>query len=319
MLLSRVAEAVYWTGRYLERAESTARILKVHTELFLDLPKAAGIGWTPLLAISGSQSEFEELYRHAYEEDVLCFLAADARNRSSIVSCLAQARENMRTTRAIFPRELWEALNHLHLVTAETCEDAVPRRTRLRWLESLLADTQRLTGTMAGAMIHDDAYSFLRLGRHIERADMTTRVLDVGAATLTGGGDELSPYADITWMSVLKSVSAYQSYRRKVQSRVKGPDVLSFLLQDPQFPRSVEHCLIEVARCLADLPHHEPATAVCAGAQAMVTEAKVKALAWDGLHEFVDDLQLELDRLHDHVITSYFRTDETVPELLASA
>ncbi len=320
MLLSRVAEAVYWTGRYLERAEATARIIKVHTELFLDLPKAAGVTWTPLLAITGSATPFEELYDSTdNEEDIVCFLAADGRNSSSIVASLARARENMRTTRPVFPRELWEALNNLYLITIENCEDAVPRRSRLAWLDALLADCQRLSGTMAGTMSHDDAYAFLSIGRYLERADMTTRVLDVRAGTLTSAGDELRPYADLTWMSVLKSLSAYQMYRRKVQSRVRGADALQFLLQDPQFPRSVEHCLIEVSRYLLELPNHEHPMTAAAGAQVLVGDAKVKSLAWDGLHDYTDALQVQLDAVHELVATTYFGTSASTQVMLASA
>jgi uncharacterized alpha-E superfamily protein len=322
MLLSRAAEAVYWTGRYLERAESTARIIKVHTELFLDLPKAAGVGWSPLLGITGSIDGFERLYTtadRATEEDVVCFLAADSRNPGSIVSSLAQARANIRATRPIFPRELWEGLNQLYLLTVETCDDAVPRRSRLSWLETLLGDCQRLTGTMAGAMSHDDAYSFMRIGRHIERADMTARVLEVRAGVLTGVGDELLPYADVTWMSVLKSLCAYQMYRRQVQSRVRGADALRFLLQDPQFPRSVEHCLIEITHCLQELPRHEAALASCADAKALVADARVKTLAWDGLTDYTDELQVRLDELHTVMSDLYFRADHTTQVMLATA
>jgi uncharacterized alpha-E superfamily protein len=323
MLLSRAAEAVYWTGRYLERAESTARIIKVHTELYLDLPRSAGLGWDPLLAITGSAEEHEALYPRAdkvsSEEDIVSFLTADSRNPSSIVASLAAARENMRTTRPIFPRELWEALNNLFLLTSENSEEAVPRRTRLRWLDGVLADCQRLTGVMAGTMSHDDAYSFLRIGRHIERADMTTRVLDVRAGEMAAGGEDLRPFTDLTWMSVLKSLSAYQMYRRKVQSRVTGPDALRFLLQDPQFPRSVEYCLVGISRLLLELPRHEAAMATCAAAETLVADAKVKALAWDGLHEYVDDLQLELDTLHGHLAETYFTVDAPAQVMLATA
>jgi uncharacterized alpha-E superfamily protein len=319
MLLSRVAEAVYWTGRYLERAETTARILKVHTELFLDLPRSAGVGWSPLLAITGSHDHFDELYPSTNEEDVVCFLAADGRNAGSIVASLAAARENIRTTRPVFPRELWEALNNLYLLTVENCEDAVPRRSRLAWLEGVLADCARLCGTMEGTMSHDDAYSFLRIGRHLERADMTTRVLDVRASTLTSAGEDLRPYADITWMSVLKSLSAYQMYRRKVQSRVRGADVLKFLLQDSQFPRSIDHCLIEISRSLLELPRHESAMAACAEAEVHVNDAKVQALAWDGLHDYTDTLQVHLDTLHGLLSDTYFQADEATVAMLATA
>lgn len=324
MLLSRAAEAAYWTGRYLERAESTARIVKVHTELYLDLPRSAGMSWDPLLAITGSTADFDARYHRrdgaaSAEEDIVCFLTADSRNPSSVVASLAAARENVRTTRPVFPRELWEALNTLFLVASENAEEAVPRRTRLRWLDEVVADCQRLTGIMAGTMSDDDAHSFLRIGRHIERADMTTRVLDVRAGEMAVGGDDLRPYSDLTWMSVLKSLAAYQMYRRKVQSRVTGPEALGFLLQDPQFPRSVECCLVGMARLLLELPRHEAAMATCAAAETLVADAKVRALAWDGMHEYVDDLQLGLDALHASLADTYFVSEAPARVMLATA
>jgi len=321
MLLSRVAETVYWAGRYLERAEGTARIIKVHTEQFLDMPKEAASGWEPLLAITGSREEFAELHPEATEEHVLQFLVADPENPSSILAALAQSRENMRTTRPVFPREAWEALNGLYLQAAETSEDAVPRRRRLAWLDTVIADCQRLTGLLVGCMSQDEAYLFLRIGRHVERSDMTTRVLDVQAGTLLAqrGGD-LDAYSDMGWMSVLKSLSAYQMYRRKVQTRVRGAEVLRFLLQDPQFPRSVEHSLTKISVSMLELADHDAPMARCAAAQQLVEEAKVRSLAFEGLHDYVDELQQRIGAIHESVGATYFQRAQPVPQpALASA
>jgi len=180
---------------------------------------------------------------------------------------------------------------------------------------------QRLTGLLAGSMNHDDTYQFLRIGRHIERADMTTRVLDVRAATLLDGRlDTQHAFADIQWMQVLRSLSAHQMYRRTVQTRVLGPDALRFLLQDPQFPRSVLHCLTEIGGCLHTLPRHDAAQAQCAEAQRLLSDARPKTLAWDGLHEFVDDVQVGLAGINDALTQTYFRADTAgSPPLLATA
>ena len=197
MLLSRVADALCWVGRYLERVESTARIVCSHTELFLDLPKEAGVTWAPLLAITGSFAPFDERYADRSEEHVVAFLLADTANPGSVVSSLALARENMRTTRGSFPREAWELLNGLHHRAQVECADAIGRRHRVAWLGGVVGDLQRLTGMLAGAMTQDEAYAFFRMGRHLERADMTTRVLDVRAGTLMDGSSTISPYASL--------------------------------------------------------------------------------------------------------------------------
>jgi len=310
MLLSRLAESVYWTGRYLERAEGTARVLASHTELFLDLPKEAGITFAPLLFVTGSEDEFALVQDTSSEEHVVAWLASDPRNPGSVLSCLERARQNLRSTRALFPREAWEVLNHLYLCAAEGTDEVIGRRSRLTWLDEVVTDVQRLTGLLAGSMSHDDTYQFLRIGRHIERADMTTRVLDVRAATLLDGRlDTQRAFADVQWMQVLRSLSAHQMYRRTVQTRVLGPDALRFLLQDPQFPRSVSHCLAQIAGCLDTLPRHEATQARCADTQRLVTEARAKTLAWDGLHEFVDEVQLGLAEINTTLTQTYFRAD----------
>jgi len=318
MLLSRVAEAVYWAGRYVERAETTSRIVKVQTELYLDLPRSAGLDWAPLLAVTGSADGFAE-GAELNEEQVIEFLLADPDNRGSVIASLGQARENMRTTRSVFPREAWEALNELYHWTRDTCDDAVPRRSRLQWTEHVMAECQRLIGILAGTMTHDAAYSFMRIGRHVERADMTSRVLDVQAGTLLAQA-EGEPYADLTWMAVLKSVAGYQMYRRSVQSGVQGPEVLRFLLQDTLFPRSVQHCLYEIARDLLVLSHNDAVMGSCARAQLYVEQARVRSLAWDGLSPYVDGLEVHLDSLHASLSDTYFQVQpQSTPLARASA
>lgn len=307
MLLSRVAERVYWAGRYLERAEATARIVKTHTEMYLDLPRSAGMTWAPLLAITGADHDFAELGNHPTEESVIAFLTFDGRNPGSLVASLNRARENMRTTRGVFPREAFEILNDLFLTAAETSEDVVHRRERIRWMDRVIADCQHLGGLLAGTMTRDEVLSFLRIGSHLERADMTTRVLDVRAGSLMAAGDRLGAYGEVAWMGVLKSVAAYQAYRRTVQAGIHGPEALRFLLQDPKFPRSVEHCLVEIATLLRDLSDHDAAVEACAAAQRMVESAKVRTLAWDGLHDYVDALQERIGAVHDELERTYFQ------------
>jgi uncharacterized alpha-E superfamily protein len=310
VLLSRVAEAVYWTGRYLERAETTARIIKVHTELYLDLPKSAGIGWTPLLAVTGSEEAYGLAHDGADEDRVVSFLVSSDENPGSLLASLAAARENLRVTRAVFPRETWETLNALYVDAADTCAHAISRRTRLRWTDEVVAGCQRISGALAGTMSHDAAYSFLRLGSHLERADMTTRVLDVRAGMPDDGpAQQEQPYADLLWMSVLRSLGAQQMYRRSVQNRVWGADVLRFLLRDRTFPRSFLHCLDAMENCLGFLPNAELARAACIAAAQHVEGSRTTSLSWGGLHDYVDELQLDLVRINDSLCDTYFHRE----------
>ncbi len=321
--MSRVAESVYWAGRYLERAEATARLIKVHTELFLDLPRSAGVGWLPLLAVTGSAEPFSAQHdldrgdaasddvvggNHAGEDEVVAFMASDPDNPSSIVASIALARANLRVTRALLPAASWEVLNQLHLWAIDSAEQAVDRRTRLAWTDSVIRQCQLLCGLLSGTMSHDETYAFLEAGRFLERADMTTRVLDVQAGILVGQmDDELRPYADVTWMSVLRSLSGQQMFLRTTRSGLSGPEALRFLLTDPQFPRSVEHCIIEVSRALLEVPRCDEPMSGCADVQRLLVDADVDALAEGGLHEYVELLQDGIADLHGLLVGTFFQ------------
>jgi uncharacterized alpha-E superfamily protein len=312
MLLSRIAESVYWAGRYLERAEATARLIKVQTELFLDLPRSAGVGWTPLLAVTGSGEDFLDRQREAgeaiEEDDVIGFLAVDGDHPGSIIVSLAQARHNLRITRSLHPRDAGEAINQLFLWATDSRAQAVDRRTRLMWMDGVIRRCQLLTGIASGTMTHDDCYSFLEIGCFVERADMTTRVLDVQAHILLSQQDpDVQPYADVTWMGVLRSLEAGQAVRRQVPGAgSSGFDALGILLKDPQFPRSVEHCLTQVSRSLLELPRYDEPMAGCAAAQKILEGLDVRELSGAGLHDVVDSLQEGIAYLHDLVAETYF-------------
>lgn len=319
MLLSRVAESVYWAGRYLERAEATARLVKVHTELFLDLPKSAGIGWTPLLAVTGTHEAFTDGHEVADEDEIIHFICGDEANSSSIISSVISARNNLRVARALLPRSSWEIVNELFLITTGSPRRAVDRRTRLEWLGEVIHRCQWLSGLLAGSMSHDDAFCFLEVGRFLERADMTTRVIDVQAGILQAGTDDTrATFADVTWVSALKSVGAHQMFLRTARTGISGTEAMKFLLTDHRFPRSVEFCLVELSRALLELPRHELPMAACAAAQRLLEDSDLGSLTPIGMHECVDDLQQALSTVHGELVTSYFEMTFTT-ELLASA
>jgi len=312
MLLSRVAENIYWAGRYLERAEATARLVKTHTGLFIDLPRSAALGWTPLLAVTGSAEIYEEEHIGTSEDEIVTFLLADAAHIGSVVNSVSRAREALRATRALVPQRSWEIVNEMHIWTHDTCVDGVDRRARLGWTEDVIRWCNLLSGSLLATMTRDDAYSFLQIGTFVERADMTTRVLDVQAGILMADqARNLHPYSDLTWLAVLRSLGAEQMFRRASGGLVSGVDAVQFLLRDPSFPRSVEHCLIEVSRWLLELPNHERPMAGCADVQRHLDKVNETDLTADALHAVVDDLQKGLGSLHDSVHDTFL----TVPSL----
>ncbi|MBL8774528.1 MAG: alpha-E domain-containing protein [Acidimicrobiales bacterium] len=307
MLLSRVAENAYWVGRYLERAEATARLVKTHTELFLDLPKSAGLTWAPLLAVTGSDADYHLVHDHPSEEEVVSFLLADPLNPGSVVRSVEQAREDLRVTRTMVPRRTWETLNELHLWVRDTRREGIGRTGRLAWCEEVIRRCHLVAGSIYATMNRDDTYSFLEIGRFVERADMTTRVLEVEADILMAVPDGgLRPFVDVTWLAALRSLGAEQMYRRATGGVVHGADAVRFLLFEPQFPRSVEHCLIGVSRWLLELPRQEVPMTECAALERRLGAIDPTSGGADELLRVVDDLQRGLNLLHDALGATYF-------------
>ncbi|MDQ2696463.1 MAG: alpha-E domain-containing protein [Pseudomonadota bacterium] len=306
-MLSRVAQNIYWMARYVERAENTARLVNVNANLLLDLPRNTAFGWEPLIYITGSDELFFQHYETPDEAGVVRFLLGDRRNPGSILSSLAAARENLRTTRDVVPRESWEQINDLYFYVRDFSERGIARRARYDFLKRVILGCQQIAGLLAGTMSRTPAYDFIRLGRYLERADMTTRILDVRSANLLPRqAEELTPFESIQWMSVLRSLSAYQMYRQQVRVRVRGLDVLKFLLQNPLFPRTVCHCLNGLETCLRELPRNAAALDSVRRLGKTIAEAQVRELASAGLHEFIDDLQIGLGEIHERIATTYF-------------
>lgn len=310
MLLSRVADHLFWGARYLERAQDTARVVRTFTEVLLDLPVGVASSWEPLLAIAGSREEFDRGHRRAGESDVVRFLVADPANLGSVVGSIALARENLRTTREVLPREAWQAINDLYLYTGRDGESGVDRRSRARFLARVISETQQLDGIIDACMLRDEAYEMWRLGQALERADMTTRVLGVRAAALLDAQGGAGQYGEVQWMGVLRSVSGMQMYQRATRGPIDGAGVVRFLVFDDQFPRSVAGSLRQIRASLSRLPRPER-TMPAADSIAEVL-AGLQAGADDGaaLDAAMDHVQLALAALNDRVYDTFVRAAE---------
>ena len=312
MLLSRVAERVYWQSRYLERAENTARLLSVFSTLMMDLPPKTKLGWHSLIEISGSTESFYEKYKVAQERSVMRYLWAD-NNGYSVSSMLVMARENARTTREIMPTEAFEHINTLYHFTKDNSLIGEKPGARHALLEEIIVSCQQLTGLLSGTLSRDDTYTFIALGRSLERADMTTRIVDVGSGNLLPGltsedssQHSLEPYENILWMNILRSQSAYQMYRQHVQEIVNAKDVVEFLIKNPDFPRSVFHNLEDIKAMLKTLPRHGKASTQVNKALRAVRSADIAALLEKGLLEHIDLMQIEIGQIHDKIAQTWF-------------
>lgn len=306
-MLSRVAEHLYWMARYLERAENTARLISVNSNLILDLPKNIRPGWESLIAITGSHDLYWEHHTVTGEGSVLRFLIGDERNPASILCSLKFARENARTTRDIIPREAWEQINDLYLRATDRLADGLSARRRFGYLKDVILGVQQLAGITAGTMSHDAGYEFYRLGCNLERADMTTRILDVRYKDYESDQAEaLKPFENILWMSVLKSLTAYQMYRRHRQAAVQRRDVVDFLLKDEAFPRAVRFCVCEMEACLRNLPRSEAPLGLLGPVERHIAVCSSATLKLQHLHEFIDELQIRLGDVHTAIHACYF-------------
>lgn len=309
LLLSRVAENAYWAGRYLERAEGTARLIRSHSDLIIDLPRRATLGWRPLLALLGIESVETAGQADPTEEAVVQRLTSDATEPSSVLASIEALHHNLRVTRSVMPVEAAEVLTELRGFALETADQAVDRRVRTDWLTSIIRRCQTLGGILVDTMSHDDAFCFFTVGRQLERADMTSRVLDVQASLLTGTCDEaLEPYLDISWFAALRSVSALEAFRRS--GAPSTPEAMvAFLLHDGKCPRSVEACLVETGRWLLEIPGHGDAMARCAATQRLLDEAVPAELVESGLHTFSDALQLSVAEIDTAIGETWFSTE----------
>jgi uncharacterized alpha-E superfamily protein len=304
-MLSRVARRVYWMARYIERAENTARLVNTYHFLLLDLPRGTRVGWDILPVITGGYNQFSERYQRHDERNTVKFLLADSNNPSSLINSIAFARENCRTSREVLPGHAWEQLNELKLYADAHITDALPRRGRFEILTEIIHRCQQLTGLLAGTMTHDHGYDFIRIGRNLERSDMSTRVVDVGALSLQGAEDNSG--LDIhVWTSMLKALNAYQMYRKDVQIGVHCSDVVSFLLQNDYYPRSVAHCLDQVEECLGDLPLHKDTLAPLREVRRRVNRLKPGKLNANSLHAEVDRLQVGFSDIHKKIRETWF-------------
>lgn len=316
MLLSRVADSLYWGARYLERAEDTARIVRSYTELVIDLPTSALSTWEPLLAVAGSSVLFEQQHEGTTGElPIVRYLVADQHNPGSISSSVESARENLRTTREIIPREAWQTVNDLYLYVGSNAAGGVERRSRARFLGHLIGECQQLDGVMTTVMNRDEAYELWRLGQSLERADMTTRVVGVRAAALLAAerrkadGDAIADiHDDVQWMGLLRSVSALQMYQRATRGPIEGAAAVRFLLLDPTFPRSVASCATRIREALSRLPRSRRTLPV------MDELERVLAVSASGdddgasLDAAMEDVQAALAAINDVVHEAFVRS-----------
>ena len=300
-MLSRAADSVFWLARYLERAENVARFIEVNRNLSLGFETGIQTQWAPLIYITGDQERFHELYNEADETSVTRFLALDERNPNSVLSCLNAARENARMVRETISTAMWEEINRFYHYVRKAADSP----DQLRQSHEFLSRVKRASYTIIGAtdvtMAHGEAWNFARMGRLIERADKTSRIIDVKYFILLPESSDVGTPLDVVqWSALLDSTTALSMYRRK-HGRIRPKQVLQFLILDPYFPRSIRFCLMGAEQSLHSITgssHGNFSNRVEQLTGRLRSEldfTSVDEIVAGGLHEFIDSLQTKLN------------------------
>ena len=292
-------------GRYLERAESAARLVAVNANLLMDLPAGLSLGWRPLLEITGSSAEFDARHRQPTERNVAHFLCGDAASSASIAHAINRARDNARTARNTMPRIAFEYVNDLYLHVKGELAGHPSRSRRGIALEGVTRRVQQIEGFLSSAMMHDEKWRFLRIGNHLERADMTTRIIDARARHLPASGAP-EAFEQVKWRSVLQSLYGMQGYLTSIQGPMERPAVLRFLFKNEAFPRSFAGCLQSLRFALRHLPRNTAPAQACQAVARRLAKTDVRQLEGDSLHAFIDACQVALGKLHTAIDSTYF-------------
>lgn len=311
-MLSRTAENLFWLSRYVERAESLARILEA-TQRLASLPVAyAGSTneWESALAAAGASIAFAEKHEEANAETVVNYLVFDTGNPSSIVNCFEVARHNARAVRTALTMEMWETINGAWLELRRRPDRKLVGEELTRFLGWVKEIGLRFDGSASRTMLRNDIYSFSRLGMLLERADNTARILDVKyhlllpEETKVGGG--LDYYQ---WSAILRAVSALNSYHWVYRQSLKPWLIADLLILNDQMPRSLAACYNDMTRHLDDLSRgygrQGPSQRIARATRARLENAKIDEIFQTGLHEFVTSFISDNNKLGAAITEQY--------------
>ncbi len=312
-MLSRAAESIYWMSRYLERAENVARFIEVNCHLMLDLPVEAKGQWEPLVLTTGDQDLFYENYATDNQASVIDFLTFSPINPNSIISCLQNARENARSIREIISPEMWEQINKFYL-QVQNIDKPQAQDTPHTYFTDIIMASHLFTGIQRNTMSHNEAWQFAQLGRDLERADKTSRILDVKYFFLLPEVDDVgTPFDNIQWSALLKSASALEMYRKQY-GPIDPHNVVDFLLLNREFPRAIRYCLSRANQSLHTISgtpessFQNTSEQVLGRLLAELDYTSIDEIITRGLHEYLDAFQTRLNRLDNAIFETFFAT-----------
>ena len=314
-MLSRVADSIFWMSRYIERAENVARFIDVNMHLAMDLGGEIvrpADQWAPLVVTTGDHELFLELYGEPNQHNAIDFLTFDERNPNSILSCLRAARENARTVREMISSSMWEELNKFYLMvrSAKTAGDIM--ESAYDFFKQVKLSSHLLEGITVATMSHGEAWHFARMGRLLERADKTSRILDVKYYVLLPSISAVgTPLDTVQWSALLESASALEMYRKRF-GRIKPVNVADFLILDREFPRAIHFCLLKAEESLLSITGGQRgrfrtlAEKRLGRLRSELDYAQIGEIIDQGLHEFIDSFQIQLNQVGDAIHETFF-------------
>lgn len=308
-MLSRVADAIYWMSRYVERAENLARFIEVTHYVTMDMPPGSAAQWNALVSASGDRDLFEELYGQPSRENVIRFLTFERKNPNSIYSCVAAARENARSVREVIGSEMWEQINQFYIFVRAAAMN--PGELPDDFFHQVKMCSHTFLGITVATFSQGEAWHFARLARVLERADKTSRILDMKYFILLPKLQDVgTPIDDLQWSAVLQSVSGFEMYRKRHHG-ITPKRVVDFMVLDRNFPRAIMHC-VQMANASAHAISGSPEGTFWNVAEKRLGQlgSELAYLTVDeivsmGLHEFLDSLQTKLNLIGDGIFETF--------------
>jgi len=294
------------------RDRNTARLINVHTGLLMDLPREAEIDWFTLVSIFDADMFYHASYEQISEQNVMHFLLADTNNPMALIHSLSALRENARTSLDILPEETWEQVNELYLLVKEELSALSNRRRRQNLLLAIMERCQTIWGIFANQMSRNHAHSFLQIAKHLERADMTSRILEMASLLLKENrSDPVRAFDGLLWTHLLRALSAQQMYTRVKGPNVSAAAVLDYLIGDIAFPRSLFFSLSAIGQNLSPLPKPENLLASQKQVLHELLHTVHSEIPAEAIHQRMDALQIQLADLNSQISEQWFYPDHS--------
>ena len=303
-MLSRSAKHLYWLSRYVERTENIARMIDVNLELILDFPDDHSLNWKPLIDTLDINDLFESKYKNYNETNVLNFLFEDKKNLSSLKNCLVMSKYNIETIKDDLPKSANISLNHLYEHIIDNKISKVHKRKKLQYITNIVSMTQNFFGSINDNLSRGYEFEFIRLGRFVERTDMISRIID--CLCVSKSSKQTHDFSTMEWISMLTTLSAQDAFRKEAKGEANRGEVITFLLKNDSFPRSVFRSLITIELCLQNLPRNKKLLKMISRLISSSERSKLYNFDDKRLHLYLDNLQKNVSKIDSKIHNTYF-------------